>query len=513
MTSKLQRGLRQLIKQSHTKVALEKVCFDKQLDFVKDRSFQKWILTPRRSGKSYSVGLFFIQEALAHPGTRFLFCAKTGTQAENIIWKDTLQKIIHANQIPLRKPYMSVQKLLQFSNDSSIKLIGMDNAASDVEKWTGGKYWATALDECQDYKQDVHHIYKKIEPASQDYRDQGGGFIIMSGTPGQRMGDHYFYQLTKQLPDGSPSPDRLPGWSGHEWHMYNNPHMAEAWKRICEDRLRDYGDKFMEDPSFQREYLARWVIDQDTNVYKFGKSNLLDSTFDSPVIAELLNAHPRFTYVIGVDLGFVDATGFVVGAYSETERVFYVVESFKKPGLLPAQIESLLRIYVEKYGARQVVVDEGGLGKMISRSFNESGIPCYAASKQDKSGHVAQMNSDFLGKRIQIIEPTNGDLIRELEGHKLDRRALEQHTWKESKATENHLTDALLYAWRESLHRLSRAVLPPKEPDFAELLQERARRSRFSTGSSALQRHQEKYGQSSTDMIFRDIARRRRFAT
>lgn len=452
---------------------VEDVCFDKQIAFIRDPARRKFLFTPRRSGKSTALGILLLQEAMQHPGRNFLYIGLTGASAQNTIYKDIVKRELDARRVKYR--YNNASRIIALGNGSEIKLTGMDSSPKEMDKFLGGKYHLVVVDECQSFSQDLEQIItEKLSPAVTDYATSdatsgggsGGGSICLGGTPGNNMGRHFWYRLTCTT-----AADPVDGWSGHSWSVMDNPHMslqiANEWSRLAE-RNPNYQD----DPVFRSQWLGEWVTDAGTRVYKFeARRNTISET--SPIGASLLRAAREWEFVIGCDLGWEDATAFVVAAYSKTDNHFYVVESFKQVKATFDQVGAILTVLNKRYHPRQIVCDMVGGGKQLSESLRiKFQLPLVMAEKSEKQHHIGEMNSDFLGGKILLIAEKNRELAKELEELQVDRKALDKGDWKEAAKFDNHLADSQLYAWRFSQHFFATVPdnKPPPPPDLAALI-------------------------------------------
>ena len=448
----------------HHTIANE-VLFDKQLDVVHDPSRRKAIFTPRRCGKSTTIGILLLQEALAFPRRKNLYIGLTGEAAYSIIFTEIIEQECKRRKIHLK--YNATTRTITFSNGSTIKLAGMDSSPRDMEKLLGGKYHCVVVDECQSFTQDLRMMIKeKLGPAMSDYLDRGGGIIVLAGTPGLVMGDHFWYQITKQTRTGLPDPERERGWSVHSWGVPSNPHMAKQFATVCKEEEELFGAMYYERPEFQRQWLGRWVLDASGRAFKFSKDHNVVADMD--IAASLVNGDRKWTFIIGVDLGFEDATAVVLGAYCNTDPNLYVVSSEKLKKAVASTVGLKLQALTATFAVQHISVDTGG---GASRQFAETlaaeyNLPIQAAEKTEKENAIGSMNSDFLAGRIRVVTHggANKDLIDELEKVTIDEKKLrEKGKWAISATAEDHLCHALLYMWRNSLHKHS--VIPDLRPE------------------------------------------------
>ena len=452
--------------------------FPQQLAFLKDPSKRKVLFCPRRSGKSYAISGLLIEAALQNDNVKCIYIALTKGSAYNILWNNILQPILDENKIKYK--YHKSNHTVTFANESTIRLTGGDVGPGEVSKLLGGKYFLVVLDECGVFKQDLKKMIEDdIDPATTDYiTEDGGGTIVLCGTPSDKQGKHYFYQITKE-------DERLDeGWNIHSWTIFDNPYMTRSVKLQFAKYKKDYGDGYTAQPWFQREWLCKWVLTNEMMVYAYdaGKNKLPvwhDPKFMSTQPEEMraairdqykdeyatfksiMNRDRKWNYVIGIDLGFVDATAIVVGCYCMENKIFYVVESSKQTSTIYSEIAEKLKILIVKYKPVKIVCDTGGGGRQGVEELRRTHLlPIVAADKPGvKHIGIARMNSDFLTGQIKVCHngdhEANTELIHEWKNLVWDQSIFNSsngRTRTELSSCENHLADACLYAYRASYH-------------------------------------------------------------
>lgn len=454
---------------------VEEACFDKQIAFIRDASLRKWIFTPRRCGKSTALGMMLLQDALIYPRRKQLYIGLTADTAQNAIYMHILKEEMDKRRIRYR--FNGTTRVLTLNNGAEIKFAGMDASPHERDKFLGGKYHRVCVDECQSQTQDLEKLIDSVSPAMGDYILSGGGQIVLAGTPGNYMGEHYWYRLTRPESEGP----RVPGWSGHGWSVPDNPHMAPQFAIICAERAA-LNPNYQDDPAFRSQWLGQWVTETTTHVYKYDprRNDLTDAALIHALINRLPDARyapDGWHYIIGVDLGWDDATAISIAAYSRSDRRFFVVESSKHVRAPYGEVAAKLVALTAKWKPKKIVMDMVGGGKQFCESFRvEFKLPVEMAEKPEKQNHIGRMNTDFLSSTIQIIPELNTELAREWTELQIDARAFAKGTWKEDGRFGNHITDATLYAWRESLHH--RSTAPPTLPTPSQAVELADRRRR-----------------------------------
>lgn len=181
----------------------------------------------------------------------------------------------------------------------------------------------------------------------------------------------------------------------------------------------------------------------------------------------------RWTYLVGIDFGVVDATAFTVVATRPHDTTVYIVESYGRRGMGPSEAAEEYRRLETSYPFERTVADTGGLGKgfevEMQRRYN---IPVRSAAKQDKYGYLLLMNAAFRDGRIKVVRSRCQQLIEEwitLPWHENGRR--------EADGYRADCSDSCLYVWRECMSYLEepeRRAPPPNSEAWADEEEARA---------------------------------------
>ncbi len=169
-----------------------------------------------------------------------------------------------------------------------------------------------------------------------------------------------------------------------------------------------------------------------------------------------------WTWLLGLDFGIRDATAYVIIGWREGSPVVYVAESWKEAGKPPSEVAENVRELMKRYDFTRIVGDLGGMGKAFGEEMRRRySIPIEPAEKTNKLGFVSLLNGAFEREELLIVRPTNEDLVKEL----TELPWADETHQKESDGFDNHLTDALLYAWRaaSAYHEA-----PPPAPPTAQ---------------------------------------------
>ena len=418
--------------------------FDSQLAFIKDPSRFKAAIASRRSGKSYAIGIYLLYVALNNPTVKCLYYCGTLDSAKNVLWLHIIKVLL--DQFKIAYQYNKTLQEVTFLNGSMIKLTGASASDSQIERALGGKYKLVIFDEAQLIGRDLEHWVKyRLGPAMADER----GTMVLVGTAGNLMGDHFWYRVTKT--DSTPEP----GWSVHRWRWNDNKYTKSQLEETI-NTLKANDALAETRPAFRQEYLCEWVVETESRIYKFNP--FVNSVEDEKVIKSLLGRETKWRYIFGMDFGYEDDTALVVGAFYIHDPNCYIVDTFKKPKMLTQEVAELINEWKAKYNPVFIVGD--AQNKTLIETLREQyRIPIVPAKKLGKEAHIATMNSDFVMGKIKVIERNNMSLIKEWDELIWAEKKRMNGIYIENPTKDNHAADACLY-----LHHFSKHYRATPEP-------------------------------------------------
>lgn len=419
-----------------------------QLKFLMDPAKKKAAICTRRAGKTF-VCRHLVAEAVlanswdnrdrAQPVVQYI--AQTRSKALDLFWTP-FKEICRA--IGLEAHWDDHSLRAQFPNGVLVRAGGAEDR-DEIEKYRGDAYVLVVIDEAASFGPRVEQlVLSSLGAALMDYN----GTIAMIGTPGQAQAG-LFYEIWA---------GRRPEWSAHRWSYMTNVHFP-AEVRTLEWIEQNEGP--LDSPRIQREFFGNWVSDASSMVYHYSDDKCI---WDG----KLPQGH-HWKYILGMDLGFRDPTAFVIGAYAKTHPNLYIVHAEAFPHLLPSQIETKVLELKAKYNVTRIVCDTGGsMARSNVEEWNRRhNLGMMAAEKTNKYTFIEHMNSEFHMGRIRL-HPTLKDLANEwktliwAESDSKKAQARHDGTPKEHSGFANHMADAALYMFRESMHY--RAKTPEPEP-------------------------------------------------
>ena len=426
-----------------------------QRSFHRDPAKRKAALCGGRAGKTNGDARELIDAAMTRPSGIAAYITLTRPEAKRNVW-GPLCELVRRYGLLQGQPNESELNLTLISG-GRIWCAGCDDE-SQMESFRGPKYSRVIVDEAASFRRYLEPLVNRvIAPRCLDL----GAEILLTGTPGAACVG-FFHDATT---GGS---DNVAAWPTHHWTALDNPHLPNA-KEYFAQVLRD--NKWtVDNPTFRREYLGEWIRDDDALVYPY--DDKLNGVDDLP-------AGHVWRYVLSIDIGFVDATAWALAAYSSTIRRAFVVRSWKQTGMTPSDVADMARRVQSEQQCERIVVDTSGIGKAYAEQMTQRyRLPVQAAQKSggtsedmQKPAFVRHLAGDIRAGRIAFVRATNRQMIEEM--------ALLQwneHRTRIDERYEDHLCDALLYAWRECRQYLSVDVGPaPAMTEQQRLTAERVR--------------------------------------
>lgn len=412
-----------------------KFCFSHQLGLIQDPADFATACCSRRSGKTLACAADLVDTAQKRPGIVCLYITLSRASAKRIIWPELL-KINRDYQLDGIPNIADLS--LTFPNGSVIYCSGAKNK-SEIEKFRGLPIALCYIDEAQSFGSFIEDLIDDvISKALYDYN----GRLRVTGTPSP-IPSGYFYDICEG--------DKSSTWGHHYWTMIQNPWLhKKSGKTPMELIERDMKRKgvSIEDPTIQRECFGRWITDSNVLVFRYNRD--INSFIELPEVT----GGGQWNYIFGIDIGFDDADAIAVIAYHDHVKEAYLVEEIIKTKQGVTDLANQIDALVKKYNPISMVMDAGGLGKKINEEFSRRfSLGIKAAEKSRKFEYIELLNDALRTKKFYARE--KGRFAE-------DSQRVE---WNKDKSTGDRLvvsdrfhsdiTDAVLYAFRESLHFLA----------------------------------------------------------
>lgn len=433
--------------------------FAQQREFIEDPSRFKALLTPRRGGKSEGAAACAVETAYLFPGSNILITGmaleSTRKSFENTI-DLLLEKIplnaligVHKRQSPLQ---------WEFANGSKIWITGAASGGkSRINRFKGTKYRLVIADEPQAWPDNILYdfVNEVILPALSDQK----GKLILCGTPG--IGETYWYKINYGC-----ATDGL-DWKTFTWSVLDNPYVADE----VSDRMRtalSLSPGLALDPTFQREYEGKWVVDIANQIFQINDWNKI---LHEP---EWDRLQPwQYTSLLGIDFGYdPDPCAFVVVRYKYDDPKLYVLYAENFPQMLPDDQVARAAALMKQYKCNAWVADSGALGKTLTENIkyklgNYENIPVEKHAKR-KWRYQMDLNSELLKANILFKNDTYARFENEWKTLCWNSDLKKIGKFEEVSNVPNHISDALRYVHTAAEHFKARKVVttPPTADPF-----------------------------------------------
>lgn len=407
---------------------IESYLFPEQLAFIKDDSPNKLAVCSRRSGKTIACAADLIDTALKSPNVVCLYITLSRNNAKKIIWRE-IKKINRDFKLSGEENLSELS--MTFPNGSIIYLSGAKDT-NEIEKFRGLALKKVYIDEAQSFREYIKELIDDVlAPALMDY----AGTLVLIGTPGA-IPTGYFHECAADKSN----------WSKHKWTFFNNPFILIKSKmthqEMLDRELKRRGVQFT-DPSIQREWFGKWVLDSD--------SLLLHYIAQANDFVELppLPKSKKYNYIMGIDLGFDDADAIAILAYEDNSPRVYLIEEKVVPQQGLTELVEQVQAFQKKYDISKIVIDQGGLGKKLAEEMRRRYlIPVQPADKSRKMENVAFLNDALRTGRF--FAKKDSKFAQDSYLVEIDRDKSTADRIKVSDKYHSDIIDSVLYAFRES---------------------------------------------------------------
>lgn len=395
--------------------------FPEQDKFVDDPSQFLSALCTRRAGKTNALALKFIKTMQKHPNSLSRYIALTRDSAKDIMWPVLTDM---NERMGLQADLTESNLTMTLKNGAKLRLFGAD-MQNFIRRLKGAKSPAVAIDEAQDFGPHLETLIDDVlTPTIMDYKDS---WLAVTGTPGP-IPRGMFYDITE---------GGIGDYSIHRWSLYNNPYIPDAAQFVAALKQRKKWDD--KNSTYLREYQGLWVLDLDSLLIRYDAS-----TADFQSLPQ-----QKYTYIMGIDLGFNDADALAILAWSETDPTTYLIEEVvaHKQGLteLVQQIQALQ----SKYDIAKLVIDEGGLGKKLAEELRRRHhIPVQPADKARKMENVAFLNDALRMGKFKARSTSR--FVQDSYALQIDHEKTTPDKIVVKKGFHSDIIDAVLYGFKES---------------------------------------------------------------
>jgi hypothetical protein len=386
------------------------------------------------------------------PKKKNLFLALTLDSAREIVWDDL--KDLSENYgwvIGKDIKFNEARSIARHKNGASVRLFGINSSSKEMKKVLGQKYKKVFVDESGSMTIDMVKLcYQMIEPGLIDYDGQ----LTLLGTC-ENIPKTFFEKVTM---------GREPGWSIHRWTSDKNPYVRDAWVKK-KNELIEQNPNVIHASWFRTHYLNEWCQDDDLLIIPFHEERNS---------VEKLPASIDWSFVLGVDLGFNDATSFSVLAFSPDHPICYRVKGWKERGLILSKVGKEIERIRSQYDFFRIVID-GANKQGVEDLKQRMGLPLKEAEKAGKAIYLKTLKDAVVTATFKVVKGDNNDVVEEWDHLQWSD---ETHL-KEDPRCENHSSDSTLYAFRECKHYIytEPEVVPRNDTDeYMRLMEQKQAR-------------------------------------
>jgi hypothetical protein len=398
--------------------------FPQQDAFINDESQFVAAQCTRRAGKTSALALKFYKTMQKNPKSLSRYIALTRDSAQDIMWP-VLQELNDAHGWGAE--FLESKLIMELPNGARLRLFGAD-MKNFIKRLKGAKSPGIAIDEAQDFGSHLQSLIDDVlTPTILDYP---GSWLAVTGTPGP-IPRGVFYDISHGVGD----------YSLHKWSLYQNPYLPNAQSFV--DKLKKKKQWPENHPTLMREYKNQWVLDTESLLIKYEESKNHYEQLPNPTHGS------KWTYILGVDLGFRDSDALAVLAWGNHTPNIYLVEEIITQGQDITQLSNQVEAMIKKYDIAKIVMDEGALGKKIAEEIRRrKHIPVQPAEKQRKMENVAFLNDylrlgKFKARKDSRFAADSYQLQIDYERSTPDRCVVK-------KGFHSDVIDSVLYAFKES---------------------------------------------------------------
>jgi phage terminase large subunit len=403
----------------------------RQRQLHEDKSTAICVVCTRQSGKTSEALLRIVETFFGKARSITYVCLPTRDRARDAFW-DRWKELSALFGLTDEHHHETLLETRGF-NGSVVRFVGVPDQkrANRVRSQTLD---LLIIDEAANFADDV--LQYLIENCAQAALGIKNGTLYVCSTPGMEPAG-YLYRLYT---------DKQLEFSRHFLSLQDNPAWTDPESYLAKVRRQfGYSDS---DPTYQREWLGKWVADFNLRVYRVTDDNCIDT-------APACDFH-----VMAVDLGATDESAICVLGWQANKRTLYCVHEEAEGELDITSVADRVRELQAKYQPLATMVD-GAAKQSVLELQNRHGIALEATPKAPgyKAPAIKQLNADF--RRQSVMVPRSFSVVGQM-------RALQWHPkaigMKENPGQPNDRCDAFLYAYLKAYHYVEQIKADEPEP-------------------------------------------------
>lgn len=407
-----------------------------QLRFVSKVAKMRSNCSGRRTGKTFAIIAWLVEEWLARGGQSSVFGALTTEHAVRIAW----DAVDFLNiRLGWGATYNALDAAWSFPNGFTLYFVGLKDRRQVNHLRGIPKIWRVALDECGQVPDALleYAVRDVVEPALADT----DGDLALTGTPSDTGVGFYEDQMVACEKRGAHFCDT----------MADNPHLAKPGAELLAAALAERFGGDATNLTYRREYLGHRVQDQGVLIYT------------TPPLDEFYEPTPLRGYTtLGLDIGWNDGAGFAVVRSRAPLPGAHVLETYREAELTLPRIAAIAERLRSKWQVGEIFVDTaGGGGRTLMETLAaQYGLPATAADKRSRRMRIEQVRSMLDARTLRGSVGGCAQLLEEWRGLPWD---LERKDHREGYVDE--CTDSLQYALQGNGFSLQTSWQPELSPE------------------------------------------------
>jgi hypothetical protein len=373
---------------------------------------RNWVhISARRTGKSSGAAVLALAKLL-EPNQQVIVVAPD-FNLSSIIW-DFTTELIEAFNIETKR-FNLKDRVVRLVNDSTLRLLSANNRSSLVGRAAN----LLIVDEAALIPDD-EYFTRDLRPALSTFPDSRALFI---STPRGKENYLYGYYLRGQDPS-------FPEWGSGLFPWHANPRLTqediEEAKRAIPDSL------------FRQEYYCEWATFEG-QIYKLDENEHLRDLVSEGASYRIEPSNERFTFIGGLDMGYRDATAFVIVATDGAN--WYVVDEYVATEGTTSQHAEAIKAMSDYWNVENIYIDSAAQQTRADLAYDYD-IACDNAIKSVNDG-IAHIQTLVEQNKLFFDIETASYSFKSMTAYRWNSRtekAKPNHDWT------SHCCDAIRYA-------------------------------------------------------------------
>lgn len=364
-----------------------------QLRFLGCRAKRRTCCSGRRSGKSFAVAVWLVEEWADRPGQSSIMIALSQEHAVRIAW-DTIRTL--NDKLGWGAIYNGTDGTWTWPNGFTLYFMGCKDRRSANYIRGVPKIHRVAVDECGQIPDALlkYLVEDVVEPTLADT----DGSLCLTGTPSDTGVGFYEDEMGRAEADGA----------HFCWTAADNPHLEVNGAQFIAHMLATRFAGNEANATFRREYLGHRVREEGVLVYHL------------PPLSEFYAQPPaRGNYTaMGIDLGWADGTGFSVLRARDPLPGAHIMEVYRETELQLPRIAAIAARLQSQYDVAEIFVDSaGGGGRTICETLaNSYGLPAQPADKRARRMRIEMVRTMLDARTLTGTDGLAGQFVEECRG-------------------------------------------------------------------------------------------------